>query len=551
MMKTFFRFLNTVRYLKFKQILYRIFYILKKPRLNNLKIPPLRNELAYWSSPNYIISATKDGKNFEFLGIKQKVEVNWNSSNCTKLWLYNLHYQNELNAIGCLNNIVLCKKLVSSWIKNNPFPSGNGWEPYCISIRIINWIKWLSRLDKRDIDPSWLKSLVQQIDVLDQKLEYHILANHLFTNAKALIFAGTFFGGAKGEQWLLKGLKLLDHEIAEQFLSDGAHYERSPMYHSIMLWDLADLINLEKITNLPNLSQHKEKYLKYFKMGIFWLQNLTHPDQEISFFNDATFKGAPKLEDLLSYCRYLDIKIKKLGNTTEIQSKFLSPSGYAVINWPENHKLLADLAPIGPDYQPGHAHADTLSCEISFFGQRTFVNSGISHYNLDCERHKQRSTASHNTVEIDGKNSTDVWANFRVGRRAKLTATDIKSIKGSTTLTGSHNGYKSLFGGATHRRSWIAKSHSLIVSDRIYGKYNYAKAFWHLHPEIQYFLKNEACLSLLLPKGQMLTMIIEGANLEIVDSFWFPNFGNKVANQTIILHLMTSELETHFMWRDN
>jgi hypothetical protein len=32
--------------------------------------------------------------------------------------------------------------------------------------------------------------------------------------------------------------------------------------------------------------------------------------------------------------------------------------------------LILDVAPVGPDYLPGHAHADTLSFELSLFGQR-------------------------------------------------------------------------------------------------------------------------------------------------------------------------------------
>ncbi|MFB1490650.1 MULTISPECIES: heparinase II/III family protein [unclassified Thiocapsa] len=43
---------------------------------------------------------------------------------------------------------------------------------------------------------------------------------------------------------------------------------------------------------------------------------------------------------------------------------------------------LLDVAPIGPDYLPGHAHADTLSFELSLFGQRVIVNGGTSRYRI-------------------------------------------------------------------------------------------------------------------------------------------------------------------------
>ena len=37
-----------------------------------------------------------------------------------------------------------------------------------------------------------------------------------------------------------------------------------------------------------------------------------------------------------------------------------------------------DVAPLGPDYLPGHGHADTLSFELSLFGHRFITNSGTS-----------------------------------------------------------------------------------------------------------------------------------------------------------------------------
>jgi uncharacterized heparinase superfamily protein len=64
---------------------------------------------------------------------------------------------------------------------------------------------------------------------------------------------------------------------------------------------------------------------------------------------------------------------------------------------------LLDVAPIGPDYLPGHAPADTLSFELSVFGQRLLVNSGTSCYGASLERLRQRATAAHNTVVVDGE----------------------------------------------------------------------------------------------------------------------------------------------------
>ena len=38
--------------------------------------------------------------------------------------------------------------------------------------------------------------------------------------------------------------------------------------------------------------------------------------------------------------------------------------------------LIVDCGPVGPDYQPGHAHCDTLSYELHVGGVPIVVDSG-------------------------------------------------------------------------------------------------------------------------------------------------------------------------------
>ena len=64
--------------------------------------------------------------------------------------------------------------------------------------------------------------------------------------------------------------------------------------------------------------------------------------------------------------------------------------------------MILDAARVGPDYIPGHAHADTLAFELSLDGRRLVTNGGTSTYALAALRAQERSTAGHATVEIDG-----------------------------------------------------------------------------------------------------------------------------------------------------
>lgn len=547
-MKKFLLLFHTVRYLKPKQLAYQIIYRIRKPRFSKSKELDLRNVLSALPIVAFLQPATQDGKTFTFLGETGDLLGGWNNPDYSKLWLYNLHYHDYLNSLGTDKSVSLSSLLLDEWIVANPPLQGNGWEPYCLSLRIVNWVKWLSRQQSNIIKPLWLESLAIQADALEQQLEFHILANHLFANAKALVFVGVFFNGKSGDRWLNRGLQLLDKEISEQFLSDGAHYELSPMYHAVLLWDLCDLLALQQASNLPQLAARAESWQQRLQEGIKWLQAMTHPDTDIAFFNDATIGIAPTLTDLKAYAKRLDVKISCQAAVTQLQAYLYEESGYAVMDWPQNHRLIADVASVGPKYQPGHAHADTLSCELSLFGQRLLVNSGISQYGDDQERQRQRSTAAHNTLEVDGESSSEVWAGFRVARRARPIDINLQNDPDSSFLKGGHTGYRRLSGKVTHERSWLAQKDNLTIEDNLNGGYDQAIVHWHFHPDIKIEIQNKYSINLILPEGQQVKMQITGAEAQLIASTWHPRFGVSINNQKLALILKGSKLVTFIKW---
>ena len=540
---------NTVRYLKLKQLYYQLFYRVRKPRLDTSLSVPLRGRLQSWPDHSYLAAPTMDGVRYTFLGETATLGNDWNSPTFPKLWLYNLHYQDVLNADGAAGREELNRVLVDKWIADNPPMTGNGWEPYCLSLRTVNWIKFFSRAGAQPLKPEWLDSLALQVSALEQQLEFHILANHLFANAKALVFAGEFFGGVEGERWLNKGLRLLDAEIREQFLADGAHYERSPMYQAILLWDIADLIQLQQLSALPELEQRASFWQGVLVKGLQWLQVMTHPDEGIAFFNDATFGIAPTLDEVKAYAERLEVALPLVQAGSGVKGELLQPSGFAVVAWPEGHRLLADLAPVGPDYQPGHAHADTLSCELSLYGQRVLVNSGISQYGEDAERHRQRSTAAHNTIEVDGENSSEVWGGFRVARRARPFGIEFFQEAHGVRLSASHDGYRRLQGKVTHTRKWQAKAGSLIIEDFLEGAHKSAVASWHIHPDVRIYQLREGVFSLRLANGEELELHIEGGAVLVRDGTWHPRFGSSVPNTKLEVAIVDSKLITRIEWK--
>ena len=249
-------------------------------------------------------------------------------------------------------------------------------------------------------------------------IEYHLLGNHLFANAKALIFSGYYLDGLEPKKWLRKGLYLLDLQIDEQIKEDGGHFENSPMYHNIILEDILDIINL--LEDQKNQYKTLKKLKKIAQKMILWMDGLTHDDGEVSFFNDAATGIACKNKEIKRYANCLKINysdLKKHNNDNSLNYYNFKNSGYVRLEALGASAIL-DLAELGPIYLPGHGHADTLSFELSINSYRFIVNAGTYGYEYNKNRVWERSTAAHSTVEINGENSSEVWKSFRVGIRA-------------------------------------------------------------------------------------------------------------------------------------
>lgn len=540
---------RTARHLRVEQVAFRLYFRLAKPWVRRRALAAVgeavrRPWLASWSAPLIGARSHVELGEFEFLGERGNLAAmrGWNSPEKAKLWLYNLHYLDDLNAADADGRGEQHTWLIDRWIEGNPALAGNGWEPYTLSLRIVNWVKWFAR--QPAVPQPWLGSLARQAQALLAQEERHILANHLFTNGKALVFAGAFLGGDIGERSLRRGLAILDREIDEQFLADGGHFELSPMYHATLLWDLCDLLNVAGCSGVVALTERIGHWRGVVERGLSWLDAMCHPDGEIAFFNDAAFGIAPSPLAVRAYAAWLGCAMPAGGAGAACAARHLADTGYVSVSLPANGKAIVDLAEVGPTYQPGHAHADTLSFELSLFGQRVLVNSGTSQYGEDAERQRQRSTRVHNTVEVDGENSSEVWAGFRVARRASARDVSVgREGPGDLLVCGAHDGYLRLPGKPLHGRSWCFSGNSLRVLDRVSGRYGRAVGRFFLHPAV--VLENDR---LVLPGGEIVRWSCSGGRVAVVSSTWHPAFGVSVPSRCLEVSFEAPEVTMVFSW---
>jgi uncharacterized heparinase superfamily protein len=396
----------------------------------------------------------------------------WNDPRRPMLWRYQLHYFDDLHALGAESRREWQRELISRWVQENPAGVGAGWDPYPLSLRVVNWIKW--HLDGNTLENEARASLVRQVRYLRPRLEYHLLANHLLENLKALVVAGCFFNGPEAEGWREEGLRKLQAEVREQVLADGAHFERAPMYHSLALEGLLDVLNILRTYDFSVpawLTGACERM-------IAWSVAMAHPDGEWAQFNDTALSFAARASDLVSYWQ-------RLGGTPPASSSdptVLRDSGFVRARCGEL-LLFADVGALGPDYNPAHGHADTLTFELSLADRRLVVDTGISTYEVGPVRARERSTSAHNTVEIDREDSSEVWDSFRVARRAGVHGLQVNTGSDSVSISAEHDGYARLRGRARHQRHWRLTARELEVTDVIRTSASHElRSRIHLHP---------------------------------------------------------------------
>jgi uncharacterized heparinase superfamily protein len=532
------RYWHTARHLKPGQVIGRVRFRLARPRPDLGAAPPVRPVVGRWCRPPGRPRSWLDGDVVRFLGVEHRLaDVGWDSAELPKLWRYNLHYFDDLLAADSASRRARQGGAIDRWIAGNPPGAGTGWEPYPTAVRIINWVKWA--LDGGNLDGGALHSLAVQSRWLTERLEWHLLGNHLFVDAKALVFAGCFFGGDEAARWLDLGTKILLDQIPEQILPDGGQFERSPMYHALALEDALDLLNVLSAFGLADGALAVTLRERVDPMRR-WLAVMSHPDGEIAFFNDAAIGIAPPPAELDGYATRLGFPEVPAPSDPLV---LLRESGYVRMQI-GTAVVIADVGPIGPDYLPGHAHADTLSFEVSLAGRRLVVNSGTSEYGIGAERLRQRGTAAHSTVSVDGRDSSEVWGGFRVARRARTSGLTARHGGGRVEVACSHDGYRRLPGRPIHRRTWVLDAGGLEVRDEVPGAPG--RACVHLH-----WAPGTTCLASgnVMRDGTVTAhMSIAGAAWGSAASTWHPGFGHVVSNESVAARLSGTACSLQLRW---
>ena len=435
---------RTVKYLKLTQVYHQVKYRLVKLGYKALTLGSKFQDSSFRFQVSGFRFKTEpiakpqcwDGEKFTFLNLTHEF-AGWDFDEFGNLWTYNQNYFDWLNQEGMtaeegckwidrFNRDVL-RTEISQKSGSKSIKSHLALDPYPIALRSINWVKFFCKYPecatKERVD-----ALYSQVKLLEKKLEYHLLGNHLLEDAFAMYIAYASF--RIQDSGFKKARKLLLEQLEEQVLPDGAHYEQSPMYHCILLDRLLDCINIVKGSlrekSDKNLQENTSKsriielknYLtsdllvltSFAERMLGHLESVVWKDGTIPMLNDSAEGIAPTPEQLFDYAKRLGLEWKAIP---------MKECGYRKMV-AGRYEAIVDVGNITATYQPGHTHADTLNYELRIDGKPVVVDCGISTYNKTERRQYERSTAAHNCVVVDGKDSSEVWGGFRVARRATV-----------------------------------------------------------------------------------------------------------------------------------
>ncbi|MFB9812497.1 heparinase II/III family protein [Haloarcula sebkhae] len=360
----------------------------------------------------------------------------------------------------------------------------SAWTPWAVSLRtqtLARYLAWRTGGSQEGVPEGLSEALVGEIYrnslFLANHVEGDVGGNHLVENGLALLMAGLLFPDTD-ESWFCTGRSILGRTGAKQFLPDGGHYERSPMYHAIVTTRYVTACSLLAASErtvpawLTAMTEQAVAYLRY----------LSPPDGRLPLYNDAVFGQSLPLIDCLGYAESVGFTAD--DRAVPSQSPMGAETGYYWLDT-DYGRLLVDGGPVGPSHLPGHSHNDMLSILLWIGGQRVLTDTGVYDYADNERRQYARSVAGHNTVQVGETEPIEIGGKYLMGARTEPTV----DYGGSdpTLFRGHYETAATAPASYRHDRTILASDDWWLVRDELRGADTETEpsvSRLHFHPEV-------------------------------------------------------------------
>jgi uncharacterized heparinase superfamily protein len=454
---------------------------------------------------------------------------------------------NDLRAVGGPSARGLARQLVSRWIEENERYDEFSWRADILAARLRNVLLNHSYLEVNSdalFRSQLLLSLSRQAEHLARALPDGLVGAALLKAITVLMMAGLML--PRGGRWLARGQALLGPAMAAQMLADGGHVERSPqqmlelLQHLIDLRDVVGLAGTEAAADGPAdaLARTQDGLLLAIgNLGSVLLM-LSHGDGALAGFND-TAELDPA--EILRAIERAGDRLRPLSQLPLSGFQRLERGRTAVIvdcGAPPRHGL------------DSHAHAGTLSFELSHDDERMIVNCGAHPWSNEW-RQVQRTTAAHSTLVVDDSNSAMLLPHGGLALRPGIVTCRREETDGQVWLDTSHDGYEDGFGLIHRRKLYLsADGADFMGEEYLVGPGGNSCALrFHLHPQVSVSLtQNGQAAFIKMPKGSGWRFRVDGADLALAESVHIGPGGQVRRSQQVVVIGTIEGDQTQIRW---
>ena len=450
------------------------------------------------------------------------------NGDCKEVWEPNRHHQFVVlaRAYVATRELRYAEVLVEqlcAWINENPYGYGMNWRsPLELAVRMINWVFALELIRGSGLlaGERWKTihgSILAHCWETYRKISRGSSANnHVIGELAGVYVAASWLPALSGATRMAEECRAgLIEEMARQTYEDGCNREHALGYQFFVIQ--FHLISAMVARWCGN--EFPAEYLQRLKAMLEFVASMAEGgplplfgDQDDGYVLDlgnhardvsALMDIGCRLFEMSDTARRLAIRSESawwlfgsaggpagtsVGEEPLVSMAF-PESGYYLLQSGRRTRsisILFDCAELGYGTIAAHGHADALSFTLRANGEYLLVDTGTYDYFTYPElRSYFRSTAAHNTVEIDGQDQSVLSGPFLWGRRANTRLIEWSTSRKETTVTGEHDGYTRLADPLVHRRS-LTLSHAdlrCIVVDRLIARTGHAaKVHFHLGP---------------------------------------------------------------------
>jgi len=428
----------------------------------------------------------------------------------------------DVAAAGAASREAL-RDLVQSWIAENPGWNSLAWRSDVLAMRLFAWLAHFDEIAKRDQDDpvrhAMLTSIVAQLRHLARTASWQVTGAGRLRAFKGLIAGMAVFGIPEGR--LTKVLRAFERELAAQILGDGGHISRSP---SLQLQVLQDLIDTRAVLRSAQVEVPLALRAAIERMAPM-LRFFRHGDRRLALLNDSLEEDGVLIDLVLTRS---EAKGRPPAHAPE--------SGFDRLQASKSLVLIDTGKPPARGFDD-HAHAGTLSFELSHERERIVVNCGAYRGPKPNWWRVARASAAHSVLVVADTNSVEIRADGTLGRIPATVARERAEYDGQQWISATHDGYRERFGLIYSRQLFLAADgEDLRGEDQLSGLPGAAFAVrFHLHPSVQGSLAQDGNSALLrLPSGMIWRLRVTGAEMSLGESIYLGS-GEARKTQQVVL----------------